>query len=158
MENQDYEPIWKPYVNREIIISVSGEGVTGYFNVPNLETGYVNILPHIVGEADEEGVYLERKVPLRLSLSLIENGPAFIRPVKDGFLEAKVAMLYVNNNNEVTTNDILYRSYAYNKIVVLPAYSTESFEMTLMKVDSLKKDLIIGPRGIYQPPSLRPEE
>ena len=67
------------------------------------------------------------------------------------FLEAKVAMLYVNNNNEVATNDILRQSYAYNKIVVLPAYSTESLEMTLMKVDSLEKDLIIGPRGIYQP-------
>ena len=67
------------------------------------------------------------------------------------FLESKVAMLYVNNNNEVATKDILYRSYAYNKIVVLPAYSPESFEMTLMKVDSLEKDLSIGPRGIYQP-------
>jgi len=67
------------------------------------------------------------------------------------FLEAKVAMLYVNNTNEVASKDILFRSYAYSKIVVLPAYSTESFEMTLMKVDSLEKDLRAGPRGIYQP-------
>ena len=67
------------------------------------------------------------------------------------FLESKVAMLYINNRNEVATKDILFRSYAYNKIVVLPAYSTENFDMTLMKVDSLEKDLRIGPRGIYQP-------
>ena len=67
------------------------------------------------------------------------------------FLEAKVAMLYVNNNNEVATRDILSRSYVYNKIVVLPAFSSHTFEMKLMKVDSLEKDLLIGPRGIYQP-------
>ena len=67
------------------------------------------------------------------------------------FLESKVAMLYVNKNNEVATKDILFRSYAYSKIVVLPAYSNDTFEMTLMKVDTLEKDLIAGPRGIYQP-------
>ena len=67
------------------------------------------------------------------------------------FLESKVAMLYINNNNEVATKDILVRSYVYGKIVVLPAYSTENFDMTLMKVDSLEKDLTLGPRGIYQP-------
>jgi 5-formyltetrahydrofolate cyclo-ligase len=71
------------------------------------------------------------------------------------FLESKVAMLYINNNNEVATKDILVRSYVYSKIVVLPAYSTENFDMTLMKVDSLQKDLTIGPRGIYQPDSDR---
>jgi 5-formyltetrahydrofolate cyclo-ligase len=67
------------------------------------------------------------------------------------FLEAKVAMLYINNTNEVPTRDILLRSYAYGKIVVLPAYSEASFEMSLLKVDSPEKDLIGGPRGIYQP-------
>ncbi len=67
------------------------------------------------------------------------------------FLESKVVMLYVNNKNEVATKDILFRSYAYSKIVVLPAYSTDTFEMALMKVDYLEKDLSAGPRGIYQP-------
>ena len=32
------------------------------------------------------------------------------------FLESKVAMLYVNNNNEVATKDILFRSYAYGSV------------------------------------------
>ena len=55
------------------------------------------------------------------------------------FLEAKVALMYVNNNNEVATNDILKRTHAYNKIIVLPAYNTETHAMTLMKVDALIK-------------------
>ncbi len=67
------------------------------------------------------------------------------------FLEAKIAMLYVNSDNEVATQDILSRSYAYGKIIVLPAFNTETFEMTLMKVDALEKDLCIGPRGILEP-------
>jgi 5-formyltetrahydrofolate cyclo-ligase len=67
------------------------------------------------------------------------------------FLESKIALMYVNNTNEVPTNHILQRAFQYNKIVVLPAYSSESFEMTLKKVDSLKKDLALGPRNIVQP-------
>ena len=71
------------------------------------------------------------------------------------FLEAKVALMYVNNKNEVATNDILKRTHVYNKIIVLPAYNTETYAMTLMKVDSLEKDLSDGPRGILEPNSER---
>ncbi len=71
------------------------------------------------------------------------------------FLEAKVALMYVNNNNEVATSDILRRTHVYNKIIVLPAYNTETYSMTLMKVDSLEKDLSDGPRGILEPNSER---
>ncbi|MDX1709298.1 MAG: 5-formyltetrahydrofolate cyclo-ligase [Desulfobacterales bacterium] len=67
------------------------------------------------------------------------------------FLESKIALMYVNNKSEVSTHHILQRAFQYNKIVVLPAYSSESFEMTLKKVDSLKKDLAMGPRNIVQP-------
>ena len=67
------------------------------------------------------------------------------------FLEAKVALLYVNNNNEVGTKNILPRTHAYNKIIVLPAFNTQTFAMKLMKVDALDKDLTAGPRGIVQP-------
>ena len=71
------------------------------------------------------------------------------------FLEAKVALLYVNNNYEVATRDILVRTHAYNKIIVLPAYNTETYAMSLMKVDALEKDLCEGPRGILEPNSER---
>ena len=67
------------------------------------------------------------------------------------FLEAKVALLYTNNSNEVGTKNILTRTHAYNKIIVLPAFNTETFAMTLMKVDALEKDLTAGPRGIVEP-------
>ena len=67
------------------------------------------------------------------------------------FLEAKIALLYVNRINEVATGDILVRGYVYNKIVVLPAFNTETFEMRLMKVENLEKDLVVGPRGILEP-------
>ena len=67
------------------------------------------------------------------------------------FLESKIALMYVNSDSEVATHKILARSYAYNKIVVLPAFSPESFEMTLMKVDDLNHDLKSGSRGILEP-------
>jgi 5-formyltetrahydrofolate cyclo-ligase len=71
------------------------------------------------------------------------------------FLESKIILFYVNNAHEVQTANILKRAYTYNKIVVLPAYSTENFEMELKKVDNLKKDLYPGPRDILQPDESR---
>ena len=71
------------------------------------------------------------------------------------FLEAKIALMYVHNKSEVPTGNILRRSYDYNKIVVLPAYDTENFGMTPMKVDRLDKDLQVGPRGILEPDGAR---
>jgi len=71
------------------------------------------------------------------------------------FLESKIILLYVNNAHEVQTANILKRAYNYNKIVVLPAYSTENFEMELKKIDNLKKDLHKGPRDILQPDESR---
>jgi 5-formyltetrahydrofolate cyclo-ligase len=71
------------------------------------------------------------------------------------FLESKIALMYVNNENEVQTANILQRAFQYNKIVVLTAYNPEDFEMTLKKVDNLKKDLQMGPRSILQPHDTR---
>lgn len=71
------------------------------------------------------------------------------------FLEAKIALMYVHNKSEVPTENILRRSYDYNKIVVLPAYDTENFGMTPMKVDNLDTDLREGPRGILEPDEAR---
>ena len=71
------------------------------------------------------------------------------------FLESKITLLYVNNEYEVRTDNILKRAYSYNKIVVLPAYNTENFDMELKKVDNLEKDLTPGPRDILQPDESR---
>jgi len=71
------------------------------------------------------------------------------------FLESKIALMYVNNNGEVHTGNILRRTYDYGKIVVLPAFNTENYDMTLLKVDNLDKDLQEGPRGILEPNEIR---
>jgi 5-formyltetrahydrofolate cyclo-ligase len=67
------------------------------------------------------------------------------------FLEAKIALLYINGDNEVQTNNIIKRAYSYNKIVVLPAFDPKTFDMELMKVDKIGQDLKPGPRGVLEP-------
>jgi len=67
------------------------------------------------------------------------------------FLEAKIALLYVDNTCEVVSRDIIKRCFDYDKIVVLPALNTNQYEMKLLKIDSIDKDLKLGPRGIFEP-------
>jgi len=71
------------------------------------------------------------------------------------FLEAKIALLYISGDYEVATDKIIKRSYAYGKIVVLPAFDPVKFEMNLMKVDNFEKDLVPGPRGVLEPDASR---
>ena len=71
------------------------------------------------------------------------------------FLEAKIALLYMSGDYEVATDNIIKRSYAYGKIVVLPAFDPVKFEMNLMKVDNFEKDLVPGPRGVMEPDASR---
>jgi len=71
------------------------------------------------------------------------------------FLEAKVALLYVNGDCEVRTDNIIKRSYGHGKIVVLPAFDPAKLEMKLMKVDNFEKELIPGPRGVAEPDASR---
>jgi len=71
------------------------------------------------------------------------------------FLESKIALLYVNDDGEVPTENIIKRSYGYNKIVVLPAFNPEKFEMNLLKVDHFENELIPGPRNVLEPDANR---
>ena len=71
------------------------------------------------------------------------------------FLESKIALLYVNGDGEVQTENIIKRSYDYNKIVVLPAFDPEKFEMNLMKVDHFENELKPGPRNVLEPDANR---
>ncbi len=66
------------------------------------------------------------------------------------YLEARIALLYLPVGVEVDSTEIIRRSYMYNKIVVLPAFSEPS-KIALMKVDDLSRDLIAGPRGNLEP-------
>jgi len=71
------------------------------------------------------------------------------------FLESKIALLYMNRSNEVKTINIIKRCYVYNKIVVLPAFNSETFEIKLLKIDNVDTDLIPGQRGALEPDSSR---
>jgi len=67
------------------------------------------------------------------------------------FLESSIALLYVDTEGEVKTKSILQKCFDLNKIVVLPAFDNERYEMKLMKVDNLEMDLISGSRGVLEP-------
>ena len=67
------------------------------------------------------------------------------------FLEAKISLLYINTNNEVNTKIILNRCFDQNRIVVLPAFNEERHEMSLLKIDNVETDLILGARGVLEP-------
>ncbi len=63
------------------------------------------------------------------------------------FLESKIALLYINNSCEVISLDIIKRCFDLYKIVVLPAQNTSQYEMKLMKIDNIDKDLKEGAEG-----------
>ena len=47
------------------------------------------------------------------------------------FLESNIVLLY--SNSKVDTSNIIKRCFAYNKIVILPAFDPETYEAKLMK-------------------------
>jgi len=67
------------------------------------------------------------------------------------FLEANIVLLYVNTRYEVNTQKIIKRCIDYNKVLVLPAFNPEKFEMRLMKVDNPETELIPGSRDVLEP-------
>jgi 5-formyltetrahydrofolate cyclo-ligase len=67
------------------------------------------------------------------------------------FLEARIVLLYVSDKNEVDTENILKQTHAYGKIIVLPIFNAEKGSVRLLKVDDPGRDLVAGPRGIFEP-------
>jgi 5-formyltetrahydrofolate cyclo-ligase len=67
------------------------------------------------------------------------------------FLEAKIALMYLENSNEVQSRDIIKRTFNYNKIVVLPLIDFESKKFKLYKIDDFGNDLITNDSNILQP-------
>jgi 5-formyltetrahydrofolate cyclo-ligase len=67
------------------------------------------------------------------------------------FLEARIVMMYMPGEGEVDTRAMINRALQYNKIVVLPAFSPDSRDVRLLKIDSLGTHLIQGPTGIFEP-------
>ena len=50
------------------------------------------------------------------------------------FLESKIALLYINREFEVNTNQIVKKAFNFNKIVVLPLIVSESRDIKLYKM------------------------
>ncbi len=71
------------------------------------------------------------------------------------FQEANVTLLSANREYELDTMRIIQRSLDLNKVVVLPGFDPEKYEMTLMKIDHPDKDLIKGPLGNMEPDPAR---
>ena len=67
------------------------------------------------------------------------------------FFESKIVLLYINNVNEVNTEQIIEKSLKLDKIVIFPAIDAKNHEIKLMKIDSVEADLKIGSRGILEP-------
>jgi 5-formyltetrahydrofolate cyclo-ligase len=67
------------------------------------------------------------------------------------FLEAKIALMYLENSNEVQSRDIIKRTFNYNKIVVLPLIDFESKKFKLYKIDDFGNDLITNDSNMLQP-------
>jgi len=69
------------------------------------------------------------------------------------FLEATIVLLYINTPGEVATTRIIKKCYDFGKMVILPAFNTETGGTVLMKVDNIDTDLKPGPRGVLEPDS-----
>ena len=67
------------------------------------------------------------------------------------FLEAKIALMYLENSNEVQSRNIIKRTFNYNKIVVLPLVDSESKKFNLFKIDDFNSDLITSDSNMLQP-------
>jgi len=67
------------------------------------------------------------------------------------FLESKIALMYIENPNEVKSAEIIRRTFGQNKIVVLPLVKTDTKKFKLFKIDDFVKDLKSGQNGILQP-------
>jgi len=71
------------------------------------------------------------------------------------FMEANIALLYINKANEVSTKDIITRCYDFRKTVVLPSFNNTKHLIKLFKVVNPLTDLILGTRGVLEPDSDR---
>lgn len=63
------------------------------------------------------------------------------------YLEAKIVLLYLNGKAEVSSKNIIQKSYSLNKIVVLPLFPTDSSKLMLLKVDNIASDLTTDANG-----------
>ncbi|MBF0226776.1 MAG: 5-formyltetrahydrofolate cyclo-ligase [Desulfobacterales bacterium] len=64
------------------------------------------------------------------------------------FLEAKIVLLYANQNHEIPTFNIIKRSIERNKIIVFPHFDNTKFNFKLYKVENLASYIKNGLAGL----------
>lgn len=67
------------------------------------------------------------------------------------FLEAKIALLYLNSPWEIDSRDIIERSLEMGKIVVLPLINRDRPRVALYKIDSPERDITQDAGGFLTP-------
>ncbi|MEK6882510.1 MAG: hypothetical protein AABY22_23010, partial [Nanoarchaeota archaeon] len=87
------EPIWTPYIGKEIFVDFAGSSVMGVLRGVDTLSNYAEFLPALVFAADEKHAHLEREIPIRVSLSLLERDKVVIRHLGDGYLEQRIKYL-----------------------------------------------------------------
>ncbi len=67
------------------------------------------------------------------------------------FLEAELALLYINRNSEIATEKIIRTSLDVGKGIVLPAYSESKHSIILLRVHDYDSDIIKTKSGVLEP-------
>ncbi|MDP2644642.1 MAG: 5-formyltetrahydrofolate cyclo-ligase [Desulfobacterales bacterium] len=67
------------------------------------------------------------------------------------FLEANIALLFISRLHEVPSENIVRNCLGSKKIIILPKFKADKFEVKLFKVDNFDSDLKSGPNGVLEP-------
>jgi 5-formyltetrahydrofolate cyclo-ligase len=108
-------------------------------------------------EIKERKYEIRRRIAQQLDAMAQEERSDKIRRVEArlfdfaNYLEAKIVLLYLNGKLEVTSRQIIEKSFDLNKIVVLPALDPSGTKIALLKVDNLDKDLGVDVAGNPSP-------
>jgi 5-formyltetrahydrofolate cyclo-ligase len=71
------------------------------------------------------------------------------------FIEAKIALLYLNKDWEIASGGIIQRALEMNKIIVLPLITKDRPKVALYKIDDPEKDIVPDAEGIPSPDTSR---
>jgi 5-formyltetrahydrofolate cyclo-ligase len=74
------------------------------------------------------------------------------------FLEAKVVLFYVATKSEVATEEMIRKSFAHEKIVIVPWTDTKNRQLIPFKIEDFDRDLLPGYKGILEPDQSRTKQ
>jgi 5-formyltetrahydrofolate cyclo-ligase len=74
------------------------------------------------------------------------------------FFEAQMVSLYISAENEIPTENIIKKTLAIEKGVVIPVFADAKNTIRLYKINNYSKDLIKSSKGIIKPASDRCKE